>query len=184
MMSEKDMVKALQGGDNAAMRFFYALYANHLSAVVSRYIANNDDRDDVLQDSFLNIIQHIDDFSFRGDGSLKAWATRIAINQSLRFLRNSNRLVTVTTDHDIGDMAEEEQPDTHDVPAEAIHRMIRNLPDGYRTVFNLYVIEGKSHHDIAQLLGIKETTSASQLHRAKALLAKAIKEYKLVKSEE
>ena len=72
----------------------------------------------------------------------------------------------------------DEDPDSMSVPPDVIYQMIRELPDGYRTIFNLYVIEEKSHREIAQLLGIKESSSASQLHRAKAMLAEKIREYK------
>lgn len=72
----------------------------------------------------------------------------------------------------------DEEPETEDIPASDIYRMIRALPNGYRTIFNLYVIDGKSHKEIAKLLSIKESSSASQLHRAKALLANKIKQYR------
>jgi len=176
--SEKDLAKRLRRGDNGAMRDFYALYAAHLSGVCSRYIANNADRDDVFQDSLVSIIQHIGDFEYRGDGSLKAWATRIVVNQALTFLHNSKRIDTVAIEQDVGDVADVGEPATDDLPPSVLHDMIRRLPDGYRAVFNLYVVENKSHREIARLLNIKEATSASQLHRAKALLAREINEYR------
>jgi RNA polymerase sigma-70 factor (ECF subfamily) len=76
------------------------------------------------------------------------------------------------------DVAEDAEPEVEDVPIDVIHRFIRELPPGYRTIFNLYVFEEQSHREIAQRLGISESTSASQLHRAKAILAQKIKEYK------
>ena len=76
------------------------------------------------------------------------------------------------------DVAEDVEPEVEDVPIDVIHRFIRELPPGYRTIFNLYVFEEQSHREIAQRLGISESTSASQLHRAKAILAQKIKEYK------
>ena len=72
----------------------------------------------------------------------------------------------------------EQLPDIETVPPEVIHSLIRNLPDGYRTVFNLYVVEGRSHREISKMFGISENTSASQLHRAKNALAEAINQYK------
>lgn len=176
--NEKSIARRLRHGDNAAMRDFYALFANYLTGVCSRYISNDDDVKDVLQDCMVSIIQHIDSFEYRGNGSLKAWATKIAVNCAIRFLKDGKRLETVELPPDIGNISDEEPPDTDDIPPEAIHAMIRRLPEGYRTVFNLYVVEGKSHHEIAQTLGIKEMSSASQLHRAKTLLAKEINKYK------
>ncbi len=176
------MVQALRRGDNAAMRTFYALYSGRLAAVCSRYVADDDDVKDVLQDSLLAMITHIDSFDYRGEGSLLAWASRIVVTQSLAFLKSRNRLSVVSLDDDanalnLGDNADT-TPDTDGIPTDAILDMVRQLPDGYRTVFNLFVVEGRSHRDIAAMLGIKEASSASQLHRAKAILARQINEYR------
>lgn len=176
--SEKSIARRLHHGDSGAMRDFYALYANHLAGVCSRYIANDEDKKDVFQDCLLTIIQHIDSFEYRGEGSLKAWATRVTINQSIAFLKKRNGMATVELDGCNAEQADDEPPDISDISADTLHAMIRQLPDGYRTVFNLYVVENKSHHEIAQMLGIKEVTSASQLHRAKAMLAQKINEYR------
>ena len=92
-------------------------------------------------------------------------------------LRREQRIDTVDLRREHTDTADEE-PATEEIPAEALHEMIRTLPAGYRIVFNLYVMEQKSHKEIAALLGISESTSASQLHRAKALLAEKIKHYR------
>lgn len=178
MLDEKDIAKGILCGDRQAMRDFYALHAAYIAGVCSRYIANDDDQKDVFQDTLLAVIQHIDSFSYRGDGSLRAWATRIAVNKALLFLRNEKRMRFVDIENGIGDIADEVPPSTSDIPPDKLHCMIRQLPDGYRTVFNLYVVEGRSHKEIASLLGIAEATSASQLHRAKALLAKEITEYR------
>ena len=77
----------------------------------------------------------------------------------------------------------DEDPDTEDIPTDAIYRMIRELPDGYRTIFNLHVVEGKKHKEIARLLHIAESTSASQFHRAKAMLADKLKQYRQHQSQ-
>lgn len=179
MYSEKDIVSSIRLGSNEAMRDFYILYASYLSGVCSRYISNDEDAKDVFQDTIVKIIQHIADFKYRGEGSLKAWATKIAVNEALMFLKGSRKLETTLLDETKDNIADnEETPDTSGVTPEALHEMIRRLPDGYREVFNLYVIEGKSHKEIAQLLNIKEMTSASQLHRAKAFLAREINKYR------
>ena len=110
-------------------------------------------------------------------GSLKAWATRIAVNESLNFIRRNRRRELMFQEQYIGDIAEEEDPPIEDIPPEVIQQMVRQLPTGYRTVFNLYVFEDKSHQEIAQLLGCSANTSISQLHKAKNLLAKMIQTY-------
>lgn len=179
--SEKRIAKGLRQGENLAMREFCSLYAGFLTTICSRYIADDDDVKDVLQDTLLSIISNIDKFEYYGKGSLKAWAARIAVNESITFMRNKKRLDLTPLQRDIAEITEEYEddcPDINDIPPDVIQEMIRSLPDGYRTVFNLYVVDGKSHKEIAQLLNIKETTSASQLHRAKHLLIRKIEQYR------
>ncbi|MDY3848081.1 MAG: RNA polymerase sigma factor [Prevotella sp.] len=182
--SEKQMAEGIRRGDNRAMRDFYATFGPQLTAVCSRYIAADDDVKDVIQESLLSIISNINTFEYHEKGSLRAWSTRIVINHALGFLRKKKKETQIFADSGTipddtaFDSTSADPPDIHDIPADVITDMIRRLPDGYRAVFNLYVIEEKSHKEIAGLLGIKEDSSASQLHRAKALLAKQIKEYK------
>lgn len=178
--SEKDIAEGIRKGDNRAMRHFYAQYGGLLAATCSRYVNNEDDVKDLMQDAMVNIIQNIDNFTYKGKGSLRAWATRIVVNQALNFVKSQKRFHDTFADKDLGNLslADNEEPDISDVPAEVIHRLISQLPDGYRTVFNLFAIEGKSHKEIAALLGIKADTSASQFFRAKNILAKQIENYK------
>lgn len=175
---EERLARRLQSGENAALKDFYTLYADYLAGVCARYIADDEDLKDVFQDAMVNIISHIRDFQYRGAGSLQAWATKTAVNQSLRFLRKKHHTEFTPLDRDVADEVEEdEDPSISDLPPEVLHQIIRELPAGYRTVFNLYVFENKSHQEIAQLLGIKTGTSCSQFSRAKNLLAKKIKAY-------
>ena len=159
------------------MREFCSLYVPHLKAVCARYIADGEDVSDVLQETLISIVTHISDFHYLRPGSLKAWATRIAVNESLNFIRRNRRRELMFQEQYIGDIAEEEDPPIEDIPPEVIQQMVRQLPTGYRTVFNLYVFEDKSHQEIAQLLGCSANTSISQLHKAKNLLAKMIQTY-------
>jgi RNA polymerase sigma-70 factor (ECF subfamily) len=99
------------------------------------------------------------------------------VNQSLRFLQEQKRHGEEPLDWDVPDVPEEDDPPVRDVPPEVLHQMIRELPTGYRTVFNLYVFEDKTHQEIGQILGIGKDTSASQFSRAKNLLAKKINAY-------
>ena len=158
------------------MRAVYSSYVRYLSAVCARYIPNDEDVKDVLQESFLRIFDGIGSFEYRGKGSLKGWLTKITVNEALKFIRRNDKIefVDISSHQDI---RPEEEPDIDSVPSSVIFRLIRELPDGYRTIFNLYVIENRSHKEIAALLGIKESTSASQLHRAKSLLATKIRQY-------
>lgn len=179
---ETTLLEQIRHGDKKAMKELYCHYSGYLNAVCSRYIACDEDVRDVLQESFIKIFSSIDKFCYKGDGSLKAWMSKIAVNESLTLLNKKEKLAIVQYESDIPDTIDDndddEGPDTGDIPVRAIQAMIRKLPTGYRPVFNLYVFEGKSHKEIAEMLNLKESSSASQLHRAKALLAKMIQEYK------
>lgn len=173
---EQRLAKRLQDGNRAAAREFYTLYADYLAAICARYIVNEEDRKDVFQESFIKIFSNINQYTYRGEGSLKAWAARIVVNESLKFIRSGYWHELIPIDTDIADK-EEDDPPINDIPPDAIMEMLSRLPIGYRTVFNLFVFENKSHQEIADLLGIKVNSSASQLHRAKNLLARMIREY-------
>ncbi len=170
-----DLARLAGSGDVRGQRELYERYAGYLTAVVRRYIADSDEAKDVLQDAFINIFGHLDSFSYRGEGSLQAWMTRIVVNASLHRLRKTPHAMLVDN---MPEPQPDEEPDVENIPLDVLQRMIRQLPDGYRTVFNLYVFEQMPHKQIASLLGIKENSSASQFLRAKALLAREIKEYR------
>ena len=156
------------------MKTLYGQYVGYLTAVCARYVPDDDEVKDILQEAFIKIFQSMNRFSWRGEGSLKAWMTRIVVNDSLKFLRRKKPLPLSAT---LSEPLDDEDPPFEAVPLPVIQDMIRKLPDGYRTVFNLFVFEDKSHKEIASLLGIKENSSASQLFHAKSLLARWIKDY-------
>ena len=173
-LTESELLNLIRSGNSSGMRLLYESLSGHLTAVCSRYIVDRAEVKDILQDAFIKIIHNLDSFEYRGEGSLRAWASRIVVNDSLKALRASSRLNFV---NDVPDLPEEADPELSRVPLSVIWGMIKALPDGSRTVFNLFVFEKKSHREIASLLGIKEDTSASQYFRARALLAKNIKGY-------
>ena len=178
---ERWLRKALDG-DNTAIEWIYRKHVRYLSALCSRYITEDEDIKDVLQESFIKIFTSLDSFKYRGEGSLKAWMTKITLNETLKFVRNNSRLPIDSIDDKDMNIADGDSMETEDIPTDVLHQFIRELPDGYRTVFNLYVIDDKGHKEIAQLLGIKENTSASQLHKAKSMLAQKIKHYRTINS--
>lgn len=178
---EQTLTKNLLKKDRQAQKTFYNLYSGYLSAVCSRYISDKEVLKDILQESFIKIFSSIDKFQFRGEGSLKAWAGKIVTNESLKHIRKDGFLQKFETIDNLGTEIpdnNEEEIDVTDIPPNIIQDMIKRLPQGYRAVFNLYVFEDMSHKEIAKKLGIRENSSASQLHRAKALLAKWINDYK------
>ena len=174
-LSERELVRLVSDGDYRGQRELYDRYAGFLTAVAARYLGDQDAVKDVLQDAFIRIFERFDSFRYRGEGSLRAWMSRIVANGALQVLRKGNRLLPA---EELPDMPQDDDPEIDDVPMDVLQGMISRLPDGYRTVFNLFVFEQMKHKDIAALLGIKENSSASQFLRAKALLAKEIKEYR------
>lgn len=174
--NEQILLDLIKNNDHQAMHTLYCRYVRYLSAICSRYISLEDDIKDVLQDSFLKIFSSISSFNYRGSGSVKGWMAKIVLNETLKFVKRNYHFNFTELSNEELDIPDE-MPSSENIPLPVIHQFIRELPDGYRAIFNLYVIEEKSHKEIAKLLGIKESTSASQLHRAKALLAKKIKNY-------
>ena len=173
-LTEVQLLEALRRKDSTGIRAFYDRYVGYLTAVALRYVPDRSAVKDILQEAFLRIFDAVDRFEYRGEGSLRSWACRIVVNGALKSLRGQGKLQYV---EDLPDVPEEEDVPVQQVPAAVLQRLIQDLPDGYRTVFNLYVFEKKSHREIAGLLGIKEDSSASQFFRARALLARQIKTY-------
>lgn len=174
--NESGLVSLLARMDGKAIKSLYDRYVEYLSAICARYIADDNDRKDVLQECFIRIFTSLDKFEFRGEGSLKAWMARIVVNESLRFLKKNSNYGFIEYGDRLPDMADEPEPEG--IPDDVLNDMILSLPPGYRMVFNLYVFERKSHKEIAAMLGIGESSSASQFSRAKALLARKIREYR------
>ena len=180
--SEQQLVRLVGRKDMHAMRELYNRHASYLTAVCSRYVPDSCLRD-VLHDSFIKIFSSITSFDYRGDGSLRRWMTRISVNESLRYLQKSRDLNFIQYADELPDISDDNEDNEdislHDIPTDTIHRMIRDMPTGYRTVFSLYAIEGLGHKEIAETLGISISTSASQYHRAKKMLAQMISEHNL-----
>ncbi len=180
--TERQVIERARNGDRKAVKQIYDRFSSYLTATCARFITNENDLRDVLQDGFVKIFTSLDQFVYRGEGSLKAWARQIMVNQCLKLMRSKRRSVPIMYEENLKDLEvveddDEGPPDIHNVPAEVLQRMIRELPEGYRTVLNLFVVEEKSHKEIASLLGITESTSASQFFRARKILADKLKEY-------
>ena len=170
------IVERIRQKDQRAMNKLYQMYVGELTSVCYRYIPNADDAKDVLQNSFVKIFTSIPTLEYQGEKQFEGWMIRIVANEALMFLRNKKKLLFVEQDQ-LADKIEEDDadPDTERISPDELHQLICELPDGYRTVLNLYVFEYYSHRQIAELLGIKESTSASQLFYAKQWLARRIK---------
>jgi RNA polymerase sigma-70 factor (ECF subfamily) len=157
----------------------YDQHAPWLLAVCLRYTGNREDAEDVLHDGFMKIIRSIKDF--KQTGSLEAWMRRIMVNTALNFIRDRKQ-EKIFTDHDpwlenIQDQNDQEEITGSNLSKEQLMEIISSLPDGYRMVFNLYVMENYPHKEIAEMLGISENTSKSQLSKARRFLRKRLYEY-------
>ncbi len=176
--TEQELVEGCCRGDNTARKELYDAYAGRLLAVCMRYLSDRATAEDMLHDSFIKIFASLSKFTYRGEGSLRAWMERVTVNVVLEYLRrNKKNIISNVEDGDIPDIQDAPSDDVARVPYEVIMRYVQELPDGYRTVFNLFCIEGWSHREIADSLGINEKSSSSQLTRAKSILATKLKEY-------
>jgi len=188
----QDWTERLKKGDKQALEEFYDSYSPMLLAICMRYTAIREDAEDVMHESLIKILKGLEKFNPRFSGSFEVWIRRITVNTSINFLRErmkAQKLNNRATNEEI--LVEEEGSDTSSLPEqlepEAVIRLIGDLPDGYRTVLNLYVFENYSHKEIATELGISENTSKSQLSKARALLRKKViafcNQKQLVKNE-
>ena len=172
----EQLVERIRQKDQRAMSQLYQMYIRELSSVCYRYVPSEADAKDVLQNSFVKIFTSLRTFEYRDESSFRGWMIKIVVNEALRFLRERKKLLfTELHEADIQQSADEE-PASDSISADELHQLISELPDGYRTVINLYSFEGCSHQKIAELLGITVSTSGSQLYFAKRLLSKKIKE--------
>ena len=154
----------------------YKMYIEELSSVCYRYVPSKNDAKDVLQNSLVRIFTAIPTIDYRSEESLRAWMIKVVVNEALSFLRGRKKLLFIEQDPVTFQISDDEEPQAEKLSSDELHRLISELPDGYRTVVNLYVFEGYPHKKIAAMLGITESTSASQLYYAKRELAKKINE--------
>ncbi len=170
-LEEKELVKACKRKKQAAQKQLYELFYDTMFRTCYRYLGNSHDAEDMVVEGFLKIFEHIKKFEYRNSSSLKNWMKTIMINESLMHLRKNKRIVFSDDEYIF------EQNYTIDEALEIkdIHKAITQMPTGYRTVFNMYVVEGFAHKEIAEKLNISEQTSKSQLSRAKKFLQKMIK---------
>ena len=171
-MEISELIKEAKHGSTAAQKCLFDELADKLLMICRRYVKNPEDAEEIMLDGFYKLFKNLPSFTYQGDAALFAWIKRIMINESLMFLRKKNAFMMVS------DLAEEniylKEDALNNLSAAEIFNLITQLPVGYRTVFNLYEIEGMKHKEIAELLHISEGTSKSQLSKAKILLQKML----------
>jgi RNA polymerase sigma factor (sigma-70 family) len=172
-MDQRQLVKDCLKGNALAQKQLYELFASHMLGVCYRYTRSMADAEDVLQEGFVKVFLHLD--QFKSQGELGGWIRRIMVNTAINYLKKNSWYETqlMFTDHNL-------HPVSADDPelllnAKELAELIRQLPPGYQAIFNLHAIEGYSHVEIGKILGIHEGTSRSQYARARNLLISWLK---------
>ncbi|MEM8525151.1 MAG: RNA polymerase sigma factor [Bacteroidota bacterium] len=166
-MTEEQIIKACKRGSPKAQKWIYDRFAPKMFGVCRRYVKSLEDAEDILVEGFYKVLTKIEQYG--GNGSFEGWIRRIMVNESLMFLRKNNPLKNAVELENI-DIEEDRVSVLEELKAQDILKLLNELPTGYRTVFNLYVIEGYKHREIAEQLGISINTSKSQLILAKKRL--------------
>ena len=172
-LPEQTDLTACKNGDRSAQKEIFDSLAPKMFAVCLRFMGGKEAAEDVLQEGFITLFTRLD--SYTGEGSFEGWARKIFVNTALMNLRKKDALKESADLDTVRDIRSEGVTQLQDLGYHELLKLIAGLPDGYRTVFNLSVIEGYSHREIAQILGITEATSRSQLQRARMLLQDKIK---------
>lgn len=171
-MNTAILIKDAKQQNAAAQKCLFDLFADKMLMTCRRYLKNKEDAEEILLDGFYKFFRGLNSFNFQNEAALQAWLKKIMVNECLMFLRKKNNFNIVT------EAVPEELIIAENVfsnlSAAEIFNLIVQLPVGYRTVFNLYVIEGENHKTIAALLNISEGTSKSQLSKARILLQKML----------
>jgi RNA polymerase sigma factor (sigma-70 family) len=167
-MNNQQLVKDCLKGKPEAQRHLYEQFAENMLGVCYRYTKSLNDAEDVLQDGFVKVFACLHQYKFEGE--LGAWIRRIMVNTALNFLKRNKkyRSEMYFSEQPLHPVTDENPVIT--LEAKELANLIRQLPPGYQTIFNLYAVEGYSHVEIGELLGISDGTSRSQYARARALL--------------
>ncbi|GAB3814497.1 RNA polymerase sigma factor [Pontibacter rugosus] len=169
-MTEAELIAGCQQADAKAQKLVYERYASQMYGVCMRYLKNEMDAEEALLNGFMKIYKNVD--RFEAKGSFEGWVRRIMVNEALTFLRKKEPLHMGIEESYI-QVASTGGADQNLAEGELLE-LLRTLPAGYRAVFNLYAIEGYSHKEIAEMLGITEGTSKSQLSKARAMLQRKL----------
>lgn len=170
-MNQSQIIQAKKGNQKA-QRELFEYYGKRMFMLCLRYVKNQQDAEELLSNGFVKAFASLDKFEIRGEHSFEIWLKRILINECLMFLRKQNRApLIVEPDENLVNRQEGILDKLH---ADTLFELILNLPEGYRTVFNLFEIEGYSHAEIAEQLGITVGTSKSQLSKAKVVLKELV----------
>lgn len=171
-MDDETLIRRCLRQDPKAQRLLYERFAPKMMAVCRRYLNRSEEAEEALSNGFIKVYSNLESFSFKG--SFEGWIRMIVVRECLMYLRGKKLVVDYTDQMEKLDKASDFQTDMT-LETEDLMALVQDLPDGYRTVFNLYVIEGYKHQEIAEMTGITESTSKTQLLRARNMLQQKIK---------
>jgi len=177
-MTDDELVKRCLRNDTKTQKIFFQRFAPKMMGVCLRYSDCEADAEDMLQDGLIKVFAKLNMFS--GTGSLEGWIRRIIVNNALDTIRRNKKRKLDTNIDDVAFSLKNEPNIIEDISAKELLKLLQTIPLGYRTVFNLYAIEGYSHKEIAQKLEITVSTSKSQLSRARAVLREIIEKKNLL----
>ncbi len=167
-MEEQELIQDCIAARPKAQKALFDIYAPKLYVVCLRYMKDQMRAQDVLQDAFVKIFTHIG--NYKSEGAFEGWLKKIAVNTCLDQLRKDKKLLTDVSLDDVSHKLAHQDYSVEKLMADDLLKLVQALPDGYRTVFNLFAIEGYSHQEISVKLGISESTSKTQYLRARAYL--------------
>ena len=171
-METSELIREVKQGSTAAQKYLFDEWCERMLMICRRYVKNAHDAEELMLDGFYKFFKTISSFNYQNEAAFYTWLKKIMINECLMFLRKKNVFIIVTEASAENIFFPEEALDN--LSANEIFNLIIKLPVGYRTVFNLYEVEGMQHKEIAQVLKISEGTSKSQLSKAKILLQKML----------
>ena len=174
-MEEKDLIEGCKSNNRNYRKQLYNIYSPVIYAICLRYTANPNIARDLMHDSFIKIFGQIKEF--KGEGSFDGWIKRIAVNMALNWIKKKDVMKLSREIYDNDVEIEDVECAESEIPEEKILEFVTQLPDGYRTVFNMHAVEDYSHKEIAGILNIHIGTSLSQYAKAKNILAKKINDY-------
>lgn len=167
-MDDTSLVIECVKGNVRAQRELFDKYARKMLGVCMRYAKDTEQAEDILQDGFVKVFNKLSDF--KNEGSLEGWVRRIMVNTALDQIRKNAKTMSDLSIDDVGYKIENNDFLVENLMAEDLMKMVQAMPEGYKVVFNMFAIEGYSHNEIAETLGISENTSKSQYSRARAYL--------------
>lgn len=171
-ITDNELVEACLKGSADAQRLLFERYSGRMMGLCLRYAGSREEAEDMLQEGFIRVFEKLDKFS--GTGAFSGWMSTVIVNSALIMIRKKKREGYQEDIDEVSDLRNDEVDVLSQMSANELMAVVQQMPQGYRTVFNLFAIEGYAHKEIADMLDITESTSKTQFHKAKAFLRKEL----------